>query len=83
MAQIRLRLCAGLSEALLVARTTLLEISCRGSYLLSRTQLSETANSIKNLRSPRSRCFLDCTLEVDSSSLETAINNAHLVWEPE
>ena len=31
MALIRLRVCAGWSEPLLVAHTTLLEISCRGS----------------------------------------------------
>ena len=31
-ALIRLRVCAGWSEALLDAHTTLLEISCRGSY---------------------------------------------------
>ena len=31
-ALIRLRVCAGWSEALLVAHTTLLDISCRGSY---------------------------------------------------
>ena len=31
-ALIRLRVCAGWSEALLVANTTLLEISCRGSF---------------------------------------------------
>ena len=31
-ALIRLRICAGWSEALLVAHTTLLEISCTGSY---------------------------------------------------
>ena len=30
-AQIRLHICAGLSEPLLVAHTTLLEISCHGS----------------------------------------------------
>ena len=30
---IRLRVCAGCSEALLVAHTTLLEISCRGSVI--------------------------------------------------
>ena len=34
MALIRLRVCAGWSEPLLVAHTTLLEISCRGSYQL-------------------------------------------------
>ena len=33
MAQIRLRVCAGWSEPLLVAHTTLLEISCHGSYI--------------------------------------------------
>ena len=32
-ALIRLRVCAGWSEALLVAYNTLLEISCRGSYV--------------------------------------------------
>ena len=32
-ALIRLRVCAGWSEALLVAHTTLLEISCRGSIM--------------------------------------------------
>ena len=31
-ALIRLRVCAGWSKALLVVHTTLLEISCRGSY---------------------------------------------------
>ena len=31
-ALIRLRVCAGWSEPLLVAHTTLLEISCRGSF---------------------------------------------------
>ena len=30
---IRLRVCAGWSERLLVAHTTLLEISCHGSYI--------------------------------------------------
>ena len=33
-ALIRLRVCAGWSEALLVAHTTLLEILCRDSYSL-------------------------------------------------
>ena len=33
-ALIRLRVCAGWSEPLLVAYTTLLEISCRGSYFV-------------------------------------------------
>ena len=32
-ALIRLRVCAGCSDALLVAHTTLLEISCRGSVI--------------------------------------------------
>ena len=32
MALIRLRVCAGWSEPMLVAHTILLEISCRGSY---------------------------------------------------
>ena len=32
---IRLRVCAGWSEALLVAHTTLLEISCTGSFDIS------------------------------------------------
>ena len=40
MALIRLRVCAGWSEPLLVAHTTLLEISCRGSYT-SAAQKSE------------------------------------------
>ena len=31
---IRLRICAGWSEPLLVAHTTLLEISCHGSYVV-------------------------------------------------
>ena len=34
MALIRLRVCAGWSEPLLVAHTTLLEISCRGSCIV-------------------------------------------------
>ena len=34
MALIRLGICAGWSEPLLVAHTTLLEISCHGSYVL-------------------------------------------------
>ena len=33
-ALIRLRVCAGWSEPLLVAHTTLLEISCCGSYVI-------------------------------------------------
>ena len=33
MAQIRLRVCAGWSEPLLVTHTTLLDISCHGSYM--------------------------------------------------
>ena len=33
-ALIRLRVCAGWSEPLLVAHTTLLEISCRGTFIL-------------------------------------------------
>ena len=33
-ALVRLRVCAGWSEPLLVAHTTLLEISCRGSYFV-------------------------------------------------
>ena len=37
-ALIRLRVCAGWSEALLVAHTTLLEISCRGSNDLGRVK---------------------------------------------
>ena len=40
-ALIRLRVCAGWSEPLLVAHTTLLETSCRGSYGVS--LLSESA----------------------------------------
>ena len=35
-ALIRLRVCAGCSEALLVAHTTLLEISCRGSHTMGK-----------------------------------------------
>ena len=35
MALIRLRVCAGWSEPLLVAHATLLEISCRGSIIVS------------------------------------------------
>ena len=35
MALIRLRVCAGWSEPLLVAHTTLLEISCRGTIIIS------------------------------------------------
>ena len=34
MTLIRLRVCTGWSEALLVAHTTLLEISCRRSYII-------------------------------------------------
>ena len=34
VSSLTLRICAGWSEALLVAHTTLLEISCRGSYAL-------------------------------------------------
>ena len=34
MALIRLRVCAGWSEPLLVAHTTLLEISCHGSVMI-------------------------------------------------
>ena len=33
MALIRLRICAGWSEPVLIAHTTLLEISCRGSFV--------------------------------------------------
>ena len=49
-ALIRLRLCAGWSEPLLVAHTTLLEISCRGSFeeFLPRwlsVHLGDTSNS--------------------------------------
>ena len=39
-ALIRLRICAGWSEPLLVAHTTLLEISCRGSFMVSLVRLS-------------------------------------------
>ena len=38
-ALIRPRVCAGWSEPLLVAHTTLLEISCRGSYMVTVTML--------------------------------------------
>ena len=37
-AQIRLRICAGRYEALLVAHTKLLEISCTGSLMLNRNE---------------------------------------------
>ena len=37
MARIRLRVCAGCSESFLVAHTTLLEISCHGSYIENNT----------------------------------------------
>ena len=44
MALIRLRVCAGWSEPLLVAHTTLLEIPCCGSYvnaLIAKAQKAE------------------------------------------
>ena len=40
MALIRLRVCAGWSEPLLVVHTTLLEISCRGSFVQLAENLS-------------------------------------------
>ena len=46
-ALIRLRICAGWSELLLVAHTTLLEISCRGSNV-SHLMTFETRHVISN-----------------------------------
>ena len=44
---IRLRICAGWSEALLVAHTTLLEISCGGSYNIHNSK--RTLRSFKSI----------------------------------
>ncbi|XP_053406977.1 E3 ubiquitin-protein ligase TRIM34-like [Mercenaria mercenaria] len=44
----------------------------------SESSLSATCDT---LRSPRTRCFLDCTLQLDGAALESAINSAHLIWE--
>ena len=52
MALIRLRLCAGWSESLLVAFTTLLEISCRGSYMFlssDKNVFSKTTTELQTL----------------------------------
>ena len=46
-ALIRLRVCAGWSEALLVAHITLLEISCCGSYIFEEVDFKKSA-AIKN-----------------------------------
>ena len=44
-ALIRLRVCAGSSEAWLVAHTTLLEISCHGSYISTVSEIRQRAIS--------------------------------------
>ena len=44
MALIRLHICAGWSEPLLVAHTTLLEILCRGSIMVSLRKNVSAAN---------------------------------------
>ena len=48
-ALIRLRVCAGWSEVLLVALTTLLEISCRGSNLISKMNAEQQALNYNQL----------------------------------
>ena len=56
---IRLRVCAGCSEPLLVAYTTLLEISCRGSFNLSKIIVSRefaNATTIQSSRIKVTRC---------------------------
>ena len=45
-ALIRLRVCAGWSEALLVANTTLLEISCTGSFYVNKDMFLLFCNSV-------------------------------------
>ena len=50
-ALIRLRVCAGWSEPLLVAHTTLLEISCRGSLIMS-SKIGSNQFIILNLLGP-------------------------------
>ena len=56
-ALIRLRVCAGWSEPLLVKYTTLLEISCRGSYM------KQTPNTYKGedaqMREAEIRCLVN------------------------
>ena len=48
-ALIRLRICAGWSETLLVAHTTLLEISCRGSYISTHKSITNNAKDKKSI----------------------------------
>ncbi|KAK3586891.1 hypothetical protein CHS0354_017688 [Potamilus streckersoni] len=55
------------------------ELSLSGCLKLDR----KDSIDLSTVRSPRSRCFLDCSLELDNLNLEAAINNAHLKWEPE
>ena len=49
-ALIRLRVCAGWSEPLLVAHTTLLEISCLGSYKIKGLLVTERINESVNAK---------------------------------
>ena len=51
-ALISLRLCAGWSEALLVAHTTLLEISCHGLYIRQLSTDSVINNTVSRLVQP-------------------------------
>ena len=46
LALIRLRICTGLSESLLVAHTTLLEISCHRSHGSAQTVHTQIAPSV-------------------------------------
>ena len=52
MALIRLRVCAGLAEALLVAQTTLLEISCQGSNFVKKLYVQINEFSVMSERVP-------------------------------
>ena len=63
MALIRLRVCASWSEPLLVAHTTLLEISCRGSIIVWGAYCCGSATLISTL-------FFICTRAKDILQLE-------------
>ena len=72
---IRLRVCAGWSEALLVAHTTLLEISCRGSFHWVNLFLERTTVC----KRWKSRAFISCILNVFTKFIYP-INMRWIIW---
>ena len=74
--QIRLRVCAGWSEAVLVAHTTLLEISSRGSnfnayYNVKQLRNMQACAYASNAAVCLSVCLSVCHLDLPFQSLST------------